>query len=213
VKKAILGLAMLAATAPPAARAQPLTWQPFAYSSNLLSPLDTPGDPYPTYNTTGCVWNDQDERTDSGAGDLNAGQTADHAMCMIGDYDDGFSPEYPKVALYRVYAPRATLTTTLTNDAGTTWPSPAPVDAGNQVMWELCAPDPVADAVNAQWQTLPSYWPLVPRTTGYGQLVTYTLRITATTRTHGVITYMEVAHSSNLPPRTLPVACPPGDGV
>jgi len=195
-----------------AARANMITWNP--YSSNSLSPLDTQGTPdQPVYNSTGCVWNDQDEITDLGRGDISA--AASDTLCLVADYDDTHADTYPKLIIFQVYAPSDTLTVTLSSDAGDAWQSPSSVPWGNQRLWQLCVADPVADAANVSNAAGLDYWPIIAGSGGgRGQIVHYTLNIASPGRvTHKAVAYFEIGPNGTSYPRTLrSTSCPPSDG-
>ena len=201
-------LALLLA-APAAAKGQPapLTFQ--RYGGQILQNMDTqPG----AVNMTGCVANDQDNTADTGDGDVEAGQTVTDTLCLIADYGSVKNSLYPKVAVFRVYAPGDTLQVTVTNDVGGVWVSPPSVPYGNLRLWTMCVRDPVAEAANLNhYSELPSYWPLVPGTNIYGQIVRYTLHVTSPgRRTRGVVAYFEVGHGGDeIPLRvTSQTRCP-----
>lgn len=208
------------------AQPQPLTWE-LGYDDLTLNLLDSQVDDLgqrTIYNVTdNCRWNDQDKRTDLGIGYVDAGVTLDHTMCIVADYDDRREPPgtgttaYPKVAVFRVFAPGNTLQVSLTNDVGGMWVSPPSVVYGNQRLWQLCVRDPVADGGNISHDAdLPSYWSLVPGSSaGYGQIVHYTLHIASLgKRTNSVSAFFEVAHGAPFPQRTnYSVPCPQTDGL
>lgn len=183
------------------------------FSDNFMSPLDGQGPP-PVHNTTGCVWNDQDELTLLGTGNLTG--TTSQTVCLVADFDDSARGNYPKRVIVQVYAPSDSLDVTLSNDAGHTWPITSR-PSGNLRLWELCVPDPVADLGNVDRLNPLTFWPEIPGTNGgRGQIVNYTLTLTSNQRTtRKVAAYFEVAQGGNLGTRynTLrSTPCPPNDG-
>lgn len=173
-------------------QSQPLTFNDHA-PSQIFQNMDTqPG----AVNRTGCVANDQDNKARLGIGDVAAGQTVDDTLCLIADYGSSANSLYPKVVVFRVYAPSNTLAVTLSNDVGDQWTSPPNVAWGNLRLWTMCVRDPVAQVPNlSHYSELSSYWSFVPGTNIYGQIVQYTLHVTSPERkTRKVSAYFEVAH-------------------
>lgn len=195
--KALLALFALALALVPlaaaAGRDSTLSWGPLV--RHIQNGMDTPEPPdgHNPWNSTGCAWNDEDELGDSGGGSLSG--TATDTVCLVSDLMGGSTP-YPKAVIFRVAAPKSTLAVSLSNDAGDSWQSPPPFAYQNQYWWQLCVKDPVAIRGGvSNWQDL-AYWPLVPGTTGYGQIVHYTLSITSTRNTtQKVSAYLEAAYS------------------
>jgi hypothetical protein len=194
-----------------------ITWNP--YFRNILSPLDGQGSPTaPVYNTTGCAWNDEDDMENLGRGDLS-GSTND-TICLVADYDDtrGIGSAYPKLIIFKVYAPSDTLDVSLSNDVGNSWHSPPSIPSTNLRLWQLCVADPVADSANVGLSNL-SYWPEIAGTNGgRGQIVNYTLHITSLKgTTHKVAAYYDIGtNGPGVVPdinKSSPVPCPPQDGA
>lgn len=192
-----------------------IRWSTF--TDKYMSPLDGQGDPSsPVYNTTGCVWNDQDERTNIGTGDLTG--TTSNTICMVADYDDSSRGNYPKHITFQIYAASDTLNIILSNDSGSVWYAAPSVKSGNKRKWELCVADPVADTGNVDEINPLTYWPEIPGTNGgRGQIVNYALDITSTIRTtRKVVAYFEVAQGGVLGSmyNTLKsTPCPDNDGL
>jgi len=159
----------------------------FNWNSNyryFLTSMDTPEPPdggFHSTNTTGCAWNDEDQSSDLGSGDLIG--TTTHSICLVADYAGGNSA-FPKVVITKVYVPKASppLSVWLTNDHGDSW-SPSGtvvVPYGNQNVYEFCYKDPVALRAGVfGWQALDDVWSLIPGTGGYGEIVNYTIHIQA----------------------------------
>jgi hypothetical protein len=205
------------AWAPP----MPFTVNPSPYAQQTLSPLDTQGG-YPlgepstwVYNPTlddavRCSWNDQDNITYRGGGNIDTGQTVQVPACLVADYDSLVGPIYPKQVSLKVWAPGDTLTVTLTNDAGGSWSAGPSVPQGNLRVWKLCVTDPVADAHNSD---LNSYSEVSDSNGGRGQVVQYRVNITSPGRKTSSAGGMLETHGNQAAgaaaPRTLTdVPCP-----
>jgi hypothetical protein len=123
------------------------------------------------YNTTGCVWNDQDELTDAAKGKLSAGLTISDTLCAVTDWCSDSA--CPHMVYFQISAGPG-LQVQLTSNRGGLWRSPPPVKNGSDWIYQLCFPDPLWDPNNA-------VFPLVPGTNGGEGFVTnYTLTLTAT---------------------------------
>jgi len=179
------------------------------YNDNFLSPLDAQGSASaPVYNTTGCAWNDQDDITNEGRGNLSGSTT--NTICMVADYDETYQQSYPKLIMFNVYAASDTLDVSLTNDAGSSWHAGPSVASGSLRLWQLCVNDPVADPTNVGYGGL-GYWPEIPGTNGgRGKIVNYSLHLTSSKGTTRKVTaYFEIAHNGTIGPRrTVQTTCP-----
>lgn len=209
----LIAVLVLVLAGPAQARPQSsFNWNP--HSEHRLIGLDTqPG----VVNTTPCAWNDQDNITDLGTGQLSAGQSTSHRMCLVADYDDTGNVStsiYPKAIAFEVYAPHDGLRVVLRNDVGERWTAGPSVAYGSRRLTQLCVSDPVADAANSP-DPLWSFWPQVPGTTGSGRIVNYTLEVSSPTRrTRDIWAYFEIHGGGDVPayaPRTLDVPCPEPD--
>jgi hypothetical protein len=170
-----------------------LRWSPLV--RNVQVGMDTPEPPdghYPT-NITGCAWNDEDELGVVGSGSLAGTSTG--SVCLVSDFATGSPTPYPKAVIFRVSAPKNTLSVSLSNDVGDSWQSPPPFVYKNQYWWQLCIQDPVATRKAWDGQDT-NTWPLIPGTDGYGQIVNYTLSVTSTRNTtNKVSAFLETAYS------------------
>src|SRR5262249_53175120 len=153
-----------------------------------------------------CPWNDEDELGISGSGDIAPGQTSDVTLCLVADlYNNPY--DYPKYVYARVYARQAQLKVWVTGEPVTLSDgrvissgidSVAPVSIHwtgfTGVEYKLCGADAVAIAghINS-WQDL-TFWPQIPGSGGYGQIVNYTLHVQnlGKTTAHGVSGYFQI---------------------
>lgn len=198
-----------------------VTWS--LYFHNILNGMDTAEPPdggMHASNTTACTWNDEDEIEDTGRGDIAGGSSTSDTICIVADYDDTYNDTYPKLLIAKVFARQANLQVSITNDVGDTWTAGASRPFENVQLYELCVQDPVADAANVNgWQEL-TYWPMIPGTNGYGQIVNYTLHIAAPKTAHNIVAYFEAAFNGFYGTTFRPsiqkgssgeVPCPPQD--
>lgn len=193
-------------------------WAPIF--KNIRTAMDTPEPPDGHFatNTTGCVWNDEDQYETLWTGDLQAGSEASGSVCLVADLDGRNGSAYPKLLIGRVYAPKDSLAVWLTNDQGDRWDASPPIDAGttsggSRVVYQFCVPDQVArDANVLSWRGL-SFWPLVPGTFGYGRVVVYTIHVRADAATRKVSAYFEAAFNGGVIADWGPVIqfLPPGE--
>lgn len=199
---ALTVVALMAVLLPAGAQASAPIFQ------NIKTNMDTPEPPdgHFTTNTTGCVWNDEDQVEYLWTGSLAAGQAAAVSTCLVADLDGHAGSAYPKLLLGRVYASKPTLQVWLTNEQGQRWDSRPAISAGNnRIVYQFCVPDAVADNANIySWRNL-TYWPIVPGTTGYGQIVNYTMHVQATTSTHKISAYFSAAFNGGVIPNIGPV--------
>ena len=174
---------------------QPLTFQ--TEFQNIMSVLDHQGT-YPdpdtsgwVHNTTGCIWNDADQRFRRGDGNLAANVTKTDSMCLVAD---GVSNTFfPHVVQVNIYAPSNSLTVLLSNSDGDVWQAGPSVKSGNQRLWKICVVDPVA--------TRYSVWPEVPDTNGgVGLITNYTLQIDNSAKTtRNIVAFWQMAGNSFAP--------------
>lgn len=139
-----------------------------------------------------CAWNDQDDVMRRGDGYVEG--TVTDRVCLFADLDERCCGNRPHSVYVNVYAASDSLQVSLANDAGHSWTAAPSIASGNQRLWRICVPDPVADRADSP----PFYyWPEVPDSNGgRAQRVTYTLSLTALgRRARDVIAFLEVAGS------------------
>jgi len=152
-------------------------WGPAFYRVSTVVDTPQPPDNHFPNNPTGCPWKDEDEVMKTYSGDVNDSLTGN--ICLVADLDGypGSNSAYAKLILGRVYAPKtANFSVRLTNDFGGSWNATSFV-SGNQKIYQFCVEDSVADNANIYFPSGLTYWPLVPGTDGYGQIVNYTIHI------------------------------------
>lgn len=168
----LLSAAVAGASNPP-----PFNWN--RVSTLMLQSLDTPGN-IGAYNTTGCVWNDEDYQLDTAGGKLAAGQSSTDTLCLVTDMcHDGACPHTVQV---QVANSSQVLNVQLSDTNGNVWIA-SPVKgstlqpAVKGYVWQLCVADPL-------WNVYTN-WPVIPDTNGGVGIIThYTLTVTASKTTN-----------------------------
>jgi hypothetical protein len=153
------------------------TWGNSFYRVSTIVDTPQPPDGHFANNYTGCPWKDEDEIMQTYSGDLSG--TIVGNICLVADLDNapGSNSAYAKLILGRIYAPKtANLSVWLTNDFGARWDATV-IPYGTKKIYQFCAEDSVADNANIYFPSGLTYWPMIPGSNGYGQIVNYTIHV------------------------------------
>lgn len=151
---------------------QPVEQQsPNFFDNSCYPPYAPPCDPSTwVTNPTDCDWDLDDHESWVGTGDMAARTTVVARSCQVSDGLTSFGHWEAATASVRASTPD--LIVTVSNDFGQSW-TVSPVGSGNSYSYTFC-----------NTQTRPGPYPTIAGSNGgYGFIVTYTLSLTAGSKT------------------------------